>query len=165
MTGPTVDGMAERPAAGGFATSEAVRQRMSRQRSQDTGPELQLRQALFRLGLRYRLHRRPDPSVRRVADIVFVSPKVAVFVDGCFWHRCPEHGTTPSVNVDYWQAKLDGNVTRDRDTDRRLEAAGWRVIRVWEHEDPDEAAARIARVVRRRAAQPHKTIPSPRGGR
>jgi len=141
-----------------FVTSDAVRQRMSRQRSQNTGPELLVRRALFRLGLRYRVHLRPEPAVRRVADIVFKGPRVAVFVDGCFWHRCPQHGTEPAANPGYWKPKLDGNVARDRDTDRRLEAAGWRVIRVWEHEDPDEAAARIARVVHRRSTRPSTTI-------
>lgn len=146
-------------------TSEAVSQRMSRQRSHNTGPELLVRQALFGLGLRYRVHLRPDPSMRREADIVFKGPKVAVFIDGCFWHRCPEHGTEPTSNSGYWKPKLEGNVARDRDTDRRLAASGWLVIRVWEHEDPDEAAARIARAVhrrrRRRAAQSHEAVTGP----
>ena len=82
--------------------------------------------------------------MRRRADIVFGPAKVAVYVDGCFWHSCPEHGTIPKNNRKWWIEKLEANVRRDRDTDRRLAEAGWLAIRVWEHEDMAEAAARIA---------------------
>ena len=91
--------------------------------------------------------RPPGAGVRCRADVVFTVARVAVFVDGCFWHRCPAHGTRPRTNADYWQAKLDRNVARDRANDEALAAAGWRVFRVWEHEDPVRAASRIAALV------------------
>lgn len=129
-------------------TDEATRRRMSRQRSYDTDPERALRSRLHGLGLRYRLHRRPVAGLRRQADIVFTRVRVAVFVDGCFWHQCPEHATHPKANSAWWAAKLAANVARDADTDRRLAEAGWQVVRVWEHEDVEAAAARVAAVVR-----------------
>ena len=131
-------------------TDDATRARMSRQRSRDTDPERALRSSLHRRGLRYRLHRRPVAGLRRQADIVFGPARVAVFVDGCFWHCCPDHATSPKANGDWWATKLAANVARDRDTDERLAAAGWTVVRVWEHEDPTAAAARIAELVRSR---------------
>jgi len=108
---------------------------MRRQGRRDTKPELRLRRELHRRGRRYYVDRAPLPGLRRRADLVFPRLKVAVYVDGCFWHACSQHGTRPKNNRDWWDAKLDGNVQRDRDTDRRLTAAGWRVARVWEHED------------------------------
>ena len=120
---------------------------MSAQATRDTQPELLLRRALHRQGLRYRVHLRPEKEIRRQADIVFTRAKVAVFVDGCFWHRCPEHGTEPKANSAWWKIKLDKNVDRDRETDQVLTAAGWTVIRVWEHEDPIEAARRVVTAV------------------
>jgi DNA mismatch endonuclease (patch repair protein) len=132
------------------SSSDALR-RMQRQRRADTQPELRLRAELHRAGLRYRIHH-PLPGTRRRADVVFSGARVAVFVDGCFWHCCPEHGTKPRNNAEWWSAKLAGNVLRDRDTDRRLVEQGWRVVRVWEHEDPAEAARRVASAVRERAA-------------
>lgn len=122
---------------------------MERQRRRDTKPELALRRSVWRLGLRYRVDVAPIPGRRR-ADLVFTRARVAVYVDGCFWHRCPSHGTMPKANREWWTAKLEANVQRDRDTDRRLAAAGWIVVRVWEHEPTDEAAKRVADVVRRR---------------
>jgi DNA mismatch endonuclease, patch repair protein len=114
----------------------------------DTKPEVALRSALHRLGLRFRKDRRLDlPSMRVRPDVVFSSARVAVYCDGCFWHRCPLHSTSPKANADYWRPKLAENVRRDRAADHALKAAGWRVIRVWEHEDPIEAAERIAEVV------------------
>src|SRR5262245_17560749 len=98
---------------------------MSQQRTRDTQPELALRSALHRAGFRFRLHRKPVIGVRREADLVFISARVAVFVDGCFWHQCPEHATSPKNNDAWWDAKLARNVERDRDTDRRLQDAGW----------------------------------------
>lgn len=120
-------------------------------RRMDTAPERSLRSQLHRLGLRFRVHRPVVPGVRRQVDIVFGPTRVAVFVDGCFWHSCPLHGTMAKSNATFWRRKLADNERRDRDTDRRLSRAGWRVVRVWEHEDPRVAAGRIARVVRRRA--------------
>jgi DNA mismatch endonuclease, patch repair protein len=128
---------------GSLETTDAVRSRMSRQRSRDTGIEMALRKALHALGLRYRVHRRPVRAVRREVDVLFGPARVAVFVDGCFWHGCPAHFTQPRNNEDFWRAKIDTNRARDRDTDTRLAAEGWHVIRVWEHEDPLVAARRV----------------------
>lgn len=123
---------------------------MVRQRQEGTEPELELRSALHRLGLRFRVHIPPLEDKRRRADIVFPSARVAVFVDGCYWHGCPEHGTEPKSNSQWWRRKLADNKHRDADTDTRLTHAGWAVIRVWEHENPVEAARRVAAVVESR---------------
>lgn len=123
-------------------------------RSRDTGPEIKLRSVLHRRGLRYRVNRRVGAVARTKVDIVFGPAKVAVFVDGCFWHRCLEHGTSPKANAAWWSEKLDANVARDRRDDANLGAHGWKVIRVWEHDDPEVAADAIARAVRTRSAQP-----------
>ncbi len=131
-----------------FASSEAARQRMKGQRRRNTGPERALRQELHRLGLRYFIHRRPLPEVRREADILFPKAKVAVFVDGCFWHGCPEHGRrVHTTNSWYWPDKIERNMQRDLDTDERLRAAGWCALRVWEHEDPVSTSRRIRTIV------------------
>ena len=123
---------------------------METQRRRDTGLELALRKALWARGLRYRVDYRVLPGLRRRADVAFIGSRVAVFVDGCFWHRCPDHGTTPRANRDWWVQKLEGNVQRDRDTDARLREAGWLVVRVWEHEDAASAVARVERAIRPR---------------
>lgn len=123
---------------------------MSRQRRRDTGVEVALRRLLHAEGLRFRIHRRPLPGIRREADVVFGPARVAVFVDGCFWHGCPEHATWPKNNAEFWRSKIEGNRARDRDTDARLARAGWLAIRVWEHEDPATAAAEICTTVQRR---------------
>lgn len=130
-------------------SSEAALGRMRAARRRDTRPELELRSELHRFGLRFRVHRGIVPGVRRQADIVFGPARVAVFVDGCFWHSCPLHATRAKANAAFWRAKLAENCRRDRDTDARLRTAGWRVIRVWEHENARAAARRIARAVRR----------------
>jgi DNA mismatch endonuclease (patch repair protein) len=114
----------------------------------DTAPEVAVRAILFRKGLRYRIDRKPLAGLRRRADIVFVAARVAVYIDGCFWHGCPLHATWPKENADFWRDKIETNRRRDKDTDRRLREAGWTVIRVWEHEDPVHAADRIAAAVR-----------------
>jgi DNA mismatch endonuclease, patch repair protein len=116
---------------------------MQGNRSRDTRPELAIRSALHRLGRRFRVNVRPDPTVPRSADVVLRRARLAVFVDGCFWHGCPDHFRTPGSNSDYWRGKIGANVARDRDTDRRLQARGWRTIRVWEHESVPSAVARI----------------------
>jgi DNA mismatch endonuclease (patch repair protein) len=116
---------------------------MSRQRRRDTGPELAVRQRLHALGYRYRVDHRPLPDLRARGDLVFTRARVVVFVDGCFWHRCPQHATSPRHNGEWWRAKLDANVARDRATDRRLAEADWRVVRIWEHEAPEEAIAAV----------------------
>lgn len=102
------------------------------------------------MGFRYRVDARPIASLARRADVVFRPQRVAVFVDGCFWHRCPQHGSMPTRNQDYWKPKLDRNVERDRETDDILTSTGWEVLRIWEHENPEAAAERIAFVVRQR---------------
>jgi DNA mismatch endonuclease (patch repair protein) len=102
-----------------------------------------LRSELHRRGLRYRIHRPIEGLVRIRPDVVFVAARVAVFVDGCFWHRCPEHASDPKANARWWREKLARNVDRDRRTDSALKALGWKVMRVWEHEDPVAAARRV----------------------
>ncbi|MFB6613422.1 very short patch repair endonuclease [Streptomyces sp. NPDC056367] len=134
-----------------------MRTRMSRQKSRDTSVEVALRKALHAKGARYRIHRKPVKGVRREADIVFGPARVAVFVDGCFWHGCPVHATWPKNNAEFWRAKIEGNRRRDLDTDARLAEAGWLALRVWEHEGADEAAARVLAVVESRRPVPrHK---------
>jgi DNA mismatch endonuclease (patch repair protein) len=123
--------------------SPSTRASMLANRSKDTGPEIAVRRLLHRLGLRYRVHYRPIPSLRRTADVVFTRKKVALFIDGCFWHGCPEHYRRPSSNTEYWDAKLERNVARDREVDQKLVALGWLVVRVWEHEDPRTVVRRI----------------------
>ncbi len=130
-----------------LATTEATRARMSGQQSRDTGIEVALRRELHRLGLRYRVHRRPLRAVRREADVVFGPAKVAVFVDGCFWHACPEHATWPKRNGEFWRAKIEANRARDANTDVVLAEAGWLSVRVWEHERPEIAAVRVHEAV------------------
>ncbi|MFF4710292.1 very short patch repair endonuclease [Streptomyces eurythermus] len=134
-------------------TTPETRARMSRQKSRNTEVEMALRRALHAAGLRYRVHRKPLKGVRREADVLFGPAKVAVFVDGCFWHGCPQHATWPKTNADFWRAKIEGNRRRDMDTDERLASAGWLAVRVWEHEDPVEAAARVVAFVRARRAR------------
>ncbi|MEU9563075.1 very short patch repair endonuclease [Streptomyces sp. NPDC048161] len=134
------------------ASSPAVRAVMSANRGKDTGPELALRRLLFKRGLRYRVNARPLVEIRRKADLVFPGDRVAVFVDGCFWHGCPDHYRPAVKNADFWRQKIDGNRARDAETNEKLLAAGWRVIRVWEHEDPARAAGEIEQLLRRSRA-------------
>ena len=144
-----------REGAPSWASTPAVRGRMQRQATRDTTPELVLRRLLHARGLRYRVDAAPLPGLRRRADLVFGPARVAVFVDGCFWHGCPEHGSRPThANPDYWAGKVARNQARDRDTDERLQAADWLPVRIWEHEPPEEAADLIADHVRRRRGDP-----------
>jgi DNA mismatch endonuclease (patch repair protein) len=129
------------------ASSTDALRRMTSQRQRDTKREMELRSLLHRRGLRFRVHALL-PGLRRRSDIVFTRARVVVFVDGCFWHGCPEHGTWPKQNADWWREKIEANQRRDRDTDAKLRAAGWNVIRVWEHDDPIEAADRVTEIVR-----------------
>ena len=117
-------------------------------RRRDTKPEMAVRRAVHALGMRYRVDARPLPDLNRRADLVFSGPKVAVFVDGCYWHGCPIHGHTPSTNPGYWVPKLRRNQERDAETNARLAAAGWTVVRVWEHEDLAVAVSKIELAVR-----------------
>jgi DNA mismatch endonuclease, patch repair protein len=121
---------------------------MSKLGRRDTLPERAIRSELHRRGLRFRVDRAPLPSLRSRADIVFGPARVAVYVDGCFWHSCPEHGTRPKSNAEWWNRKLDRNQERDRETDRVLRENGWTVVRIWEHEDPVAAADRVQAAVR-----------------
>jgi DNA mismatch endonuclease (patch repair protein) len=123
---------------------------MQANRRRDTGPELALRRELFRRGLRFRVDYPPVAGLNCRPDIVFTRARLAVFLDGCFWHACPEHGNVPKANGAWWRVKLDVNVARDRRNDAALEAAGWRVIRLWEHEPVGEAADMVCAAVGRK---------------
>jgi DNA mismatch endonuclease (patch repair protein) len=118
-------------------------------RSRDTKPEHLVRRLLHAQGLRYRVAAKPLPDLRRTADIVFRPVKLAVFIDGCYWHGCPQHYVAPKTNPGYWSDKVARNVARDRDTDQRLKEAGWAVLRFWEHEPSAECAATIATEVQK----------------
>ncbi|MGD0880124.1 MAG: very short patch repair endonuclease [Acidimicrobiales bacterium] len=130
-----------------FHTTPAVHRRMSTHPRKDTIPEMALRRELHRRGLRYFVHRRPIAGLRREADIVFPRLHLAVFIDGCFWHGCPDHGGVPERNDWYWKPKIEGNRARDIDTNERLAREGWTVLRFWEHESPLIAADIVAKVV------------------
>jgi DNA mismatch endonuclease (patch repair protein) len=125
-------------------------------RRRDTRPELAVRRALHRDGMRFRVDYSPLADRRR-ADIVFTRARVAVFIDGCFWHSCPDHASVPRSNQDYWIPKFRRNVERDRETDADLLTAGWTVLRFWEHEDPSTVAESIRAVLR--------SVPPPAGHR
>jgi DNA mismatch endonuclease (patch repair protein) len=127
-----------------FAATASARRKMQAQRSRDTSAELAVRRAVHARGLRYRVDQAPIIGFRRRADLVFRSLKLAVYVDGCFWHVCPDHGTWPRTNEEWWRQKLERNQERDRETDRRLADEGWTVLRIWEHESPELAADRVA---------------------
>lgn len=129
------------------ASSIEARERMERQGKKDTKPEIAVRRACHRLGLRYRVDTAPLRGMRSRADMVFPRERIAVFVDGCFWHGCPKHGTWPKKNAEWWRQKIESNIERDSRVDSELEAAGWSVIRIWEHEEPAAAAERIQHIV------------------
>lgn len=117
-------------------------------RRRDTLPERAIRSALHRQGLRFRVDYPPLPGVRCRPDIVFTRQRVAVFIDGCFWHACPQHGNLPKANRDWWQQKLSANVDRDRRNDAALSDADWQVVRIWEHEPVEDAVDRVLRLLR-----------------
>lgn len=121
---------------------------MKATRRRDTSAERILRSALTMLGLRYRVDF-AIAGTRRRADVVFTKAKLAVFVDGCFWHVCPKHASWPKSNAAWWRDKLIHNVARDRDTDALLKQSGWHVVRIWEHENPNAAARVIAAKLRK----------------
>ncbi|MFI7281701.1 very short patch repair endonuclease [Micromonospora chersina] len=135
-----------------WASTSAVRRSMQSNRSRDTKPELLLRRALHARGLRYRVCSKPLPDLRMKADIVFRPARVAVEVRGCFWHGCPEHYRKPSANSEYWTAKVGRNMARDRKNEEALKAAGWLLVAVWEHEEPNVVAGEIENLVRERRA-------------
>jgi len=138
-----------------------VSAQMQRMPRTSTGPEVALRRELHRLGLRFRVSGIRLPGR---PDIVFTRARIAVFVDGCFWHRCPEHGTLPRNNAGWWLAKLDRNVARDGEKDDALSGLGWLAVHVWEHEDPSEAAAQIIDFWSSRAHRRAGELPGPATG-
>ena len=125
-------------------SSEAARNRMRATKSRDTEAEMKVRRLLHAMGLRYFVEKVVINSPRRKADIVFTRAKVAVFIDGCFWHGCPKHGTSAKANAEFWRDKIQTNKERDLDTNKRLKKEGWLVIRAWEHENPEKIASKIA---------------------
>jgi DNA mismatch endonuclease (patch repair protein) len=139
-----------RPQRTPTASSQAALNRMRATRQRDTPGELAIRRLLHARGLRFRVDSQVLAGVRRRADVVFTKARVAVFVDGCFWHSCPRHGSLPKANAEWWVTKLNENRRRDADTSSRLRKAQWIVIRIWEHEAGRAAADRIARIVRSR---------------
>lgn len=137
---------------------------MSRQSSRDTAPEVAVRRILHAAGLRYRVNVPVPGMSRRTIDIVFPKARIAVFMDGCFWHGCPQHATSPKANSEWWRRKLDRNMARDEETTGHLTSAGWTVLRFWEHEPPDEVAAAVQAAVSRRKrgrGSPEKSAASP----
>lgn len=125
---------------------------MQGNRSRDTKPEIRLRSELHKRGLRYRVSARPLPNIRRTADIVFFRQRVAVFVDGCYWHGCPDHYRLPTTNREYWEEKIARNRARDAEIDAALRQAGWTIIRAWEHEDSTAVADKVELAVRGQAS-------------
>jgi DNA mismatch endonuclease (patch repair protein) len=144
-----------------WATSPASRKVMQANKPRDTSPELKVRRALHAGGLRYRVAYRPEPALRRSADIVFTRQRIAIFIDGCYWHACPQHGTKSRSNAAYWSEKLAQNVARDADTTQQLRSRGWTVLRFWEHEDPRQVAATVIEAVRSTRTEGEA---APRGG-
>lgn len=140
------------PDPSSWATSEGTRRSMKGNRGRDTGPEMAVRRIVHAQGLRYRVDTRPLVAFNRRADLVFTRAKVAVFIDGCFWHGCPDHHTVAKANATYWAEKVATNRERDLDTSERLRAAGWLVLRFWEHQPPSEVAESIVDAVRERSA-------------
>jgi DNA mismatch endonuclease (patch repair protein) len=128
-------------------SSQAALNRMKDAKPRDTAPEKALRSALFKKGLRYRVDIRPVETLNRRADIVFQFAKVAILVDGCFWHGCPIHGTQAKANAEFWKNKIKQNQIRDEDTNKQFKKAGWRVVRVWEHENPEKASQKIYNII------------------
>lgn len=137
--------------------SAETSRRMAKVRQKATDAEVALRRELYRIGLRYRVDREVLKKPRRVADIAFPGRRIAIFVDGCFWHGCPEHATWPKRNAEFWRQKIEANQQRDADTNERLRSLGWTVLRFWSHESPIDAAKVVANAVaiidgKRRAA-------------
>ncbi|MGQ0737081.1 MAG: very short patch repair endonuclease [Acidobacteriota bacterium] len=129
------------------ASSPEIRRRMQATPRRDTPCELAVRSAVHAMGLRFRVDW-PLPGTRRRADLAFLGTKVAVFIDGCFWHGCPMHASWPKANASWWRHKIETNIHRDRNTDALLIAAGWKVLRFWEHENGELAAQAIRQAIR-----------------
>lgn len=133
-----------------WASSQAVRNSMQGNKNRDTKPEMIVRRSLHASGLRYRVHARPIKEWNRRADLVFPRAKIAVFVNGCFWHGCPQHYKAPKTNAAYWVPKIMRNRERDLETFTRLKSEGWLVIPIWEHEDLYKKSEIVARRIRKR---------------
>ncbi|MFC4395602.1 very short patch repair endonuclease [Arthrobacter sedimenti] len=148
-----------------WATTPAVRKAMQGNHSRDTKPELAVRRILHAKGLRYRVSYRPIPGLKRTADVVFTRLKVAVFIDGCFWHGCPTHYRAPRSNTPYWEVKLQRNQSRDAEISQKLRLAGWTELRFWSHEDPLIVADRIHQEIcqaKQRLAKEKPEVSTPR---
>lgn len=122
---------------------------MAKVRQKGTGPEMALRKEMYRIGLRYRVDYEVLQHPRRVADVAFPGRKIAIFVDGCFWHGCPVHATWPKRNAEFWRQKIEANRRRDEDTNARLLEIGWKVLRFWSHESPISAAMTVMQMMGR----------------
>jgi DNA mismatch endonuclease (patch repair protein) len=129
------------------ALNEHASRRMANTRAHSNAAELALRSALHKLNYRFRVNYKVVPGLRRTADIAFPSLRVAVFVDGCFWHACPVHGTWPKHNAKWWREKIEANRARDLDTNQRLKEHGWTVVRIWEHENAEVVARRLSHLL------------------
>jgi DNA mismatch endonuclease (patch repair protein) len=129
--------------------SATTRKRMQAMRQRDTDCEVLIRRALLARGLRYRVNCRVSKMNKAQPDIVFSTAKVAIFIDGCYWHACSLHGTAPKNNAKWWADKFQANRTRDARADSMLRSEGWKVIRVWEHEDPSDVVHRIVAAIAR----------------
>src|SRR2546430_59160 len=138
------------PTGHSWASSPGAAKSFRGNRSRDTNPEVTIRRILHAAGLRYRVGTRPDPNYRGTADLVFRKARVAVFIDGCYWHGCPEHYKPPTAHSDYWAAKIERNLARDRAMDAHLQKVGWLSLRLWEHLPPHQAASLIRTKVQRR---------------
>lgn len=136
-----------------WASSPGVRRSMQSNGPKDTAPEVALRSVLHRRGFRFRKHVRPIPGLACTVDVLFPTERLALFVDGCYWHSCPEHASYPRLNGEWWRAKLDGTRERDIRNTKALIEAGWHVIRVWEHEHVDAAATLVANALERIRAE------------
>ena len=130
-----------------WASSPATRKSMQGNRSRDTKPEMAVRSAVHRRGIRFRVSARSQPELTRTADLVLRKTRIAVFVDGCYWHGCPDHHTQPATNSQYWADKIARNIESDSETTAYLQRAGWTVLRFWEHEDPEAVADQVQEAV------------------
>ena len=130
-----------------WALSAGVRRSMQSNRGRDTKLELRVRSALHREGLRFRKHVRPILSLRCTADVVFPRERLAVFIDGCYWHSCPKHASRPKTNGEWWQSKLDRTRERDEHNVQELSRAGWHVLRVWEHQEVTEVVKTVTQAL------------------
>lgn len=133
-----------------WATSAGTRRSMIGNKARDTKPEVAVRRILHAAGLRYRVNARPESDLRRTADLLFTRKRIAVFIDGCYWHGCPEHYTVPHANAAFWRAKLERNLERDAETTLLFESRGWIVMRFWTHEAPEQIATSVEVAIRSR---------------